>query len=126
MLVPARDALVDLDPGGVPARSPGPRTRSPAPTPCVRGARGGAGTARQTGAVTDQTSTDETGTDRPGPDQAQASEGVDASLLDRAEESIREAHDAEGQVAAHGDITTLDDERAGVNSEDPGGEGGHP
>jgi len=81
--------------------------------------------------VTDQTSTDETGTDqphvdRPGPDQAQASERVDAGLLDRAKESIREAHDAEGQVAAHGDITTLDDERAGVHTEDPGGEGGHP
>lgn len=48
------------------------------------------------------------------------------AALERAAESIREAQDAEDRVAAHDDITTRDDERAGEYSEDPGGEGGHP
>jgi len=46
--------------------------------------------------------------------------------LERAAESIRQARAAEGTVAANDDITARDDERAGENSEDPGGEGGHP
>lgn len=74
--------------------------------------------------VTDENVTDETAADEPAsvPEPAEA----DRSALDRADESIREARDAEGAVAARDDITTLDDARAGVNSEDPDGEGGHP
>jgi hypothetical protein len=48
------------------------------------------------------------------------------AALERAAESIHEAHDAEGRVAAHGDITTADDAKAGEYSEDPDGTGGHP
>lgn len=47
------------------------------------------------------------------------------TALGRADEAIREAKDAGGTVAANDDITTLDDQRAGDYSEDPGGEGGH-
>ncbi len=67
--------------------------------------------------------------DQPdGPDpttSATAGDDQDAAL-DRAAESIREARDAEGRVAANDDITSRDDERAGAYSEDPEGEGGHP
>ena len=52
--------------------------------------------------------------------------GDGGEALERAAESIREARDAEGTVAASDDITSRDDERAGEYSEDPGGEGGHP
>ena len=45
---------------------------------------------------------------------------------ERSAESLREAREAEGTVAASDDITSRDDERAGEYSEDPGGEGGHP
>lgn len=48
------------------------------------------------------------------------------AALERAAESIREAREAGGTVAAHEDITTQDDARAGEHSEDPDGEGGHP
>lgn len=61
-------------------------------------------------------------TDQPNPETTEA----DQTPLERAAESIREARDAEGEVAAHDDITTLDDERAGIYSEDPDDEGGHP
>ena len=50
----------------------------------------------------------------------------DGEALERAAAAIREAHEAEGSVAANDDITTRDDERAGEHSEDPDGEGGHP
>jgi hypothetical protein len=49
----------------------------------------------------------------------------DGGALDRAAESIHEARDAEGAVAANDDITSLDEERAEVHSEDPGAEGDH-
>ncbi len=62
-------------------------------------------------------------TDQPNTDPTT---DADETPLERAAESIREAKDAEGEVAAHDDITTLDDERAGEYSEDAGGEGGHP
>jgi hypothetical protein len=68
--------------------------------------------------MTDQPETTETGP------QTGSDDGGEA--LERSAESIREAQDAEGQVAAHDDITTLDAARAGEYSEDPGGEGGHP
>ena len=68
-------------------------------------------------------------TDQPRTDQSDtttdARDDQDDALA-RAAESIREARDAEGAVAANDDITTRDDERAGEHSEDPGGEGGHP
>ncbi|GAA3564562.1 hypothetical protein GCM10022197_20290 [Microlunatus spumicola] len=48
------------------------------------------------------------------------------TALEQAGEAIREAKDAGGTVAANEDITTLDAQRAGEYSEDPGGEGGHP
>jgi hypothetical protein len=48
------------------------------------------------------------------------------TALEHTEKAIHEARDAGGSVAASGDITTLDDQRAGEYSEDPGGEGGHP
>ena len=66
----------------------------------------------------DSTPTDPAATPGAGDDQGAA--------LDRAADSIREAREAEGGVAANDDITTRDDERAGEYSEDPGGEGGHP
>jgi hypothetical protein len=50
----------------------------------------------------------------------------DGAALRRSAESIREAREAEGGVAASDDITTLDEDRAGEYSEDPDGEGGHP
>jgi hypothetical protein len=71
--------------------------------------------------------TDLPATDQPDP--STASPGVEddhGAALDRAAESIREAQEAGGSVAAHDDITTRDDERAGEYSEDPNGEGGHP
>jgi hypothetical protein len=48
------------------------------------------------------------------------------AALARAGEAIDEARGAEGDVAAHDDITSRDDARAGQHSEDPDGEGGHP
>lgn len=48
------------------------------------------------------------------------------AALERAQEAIDDAQDAQGSVAAHDDITTRDDAVAGKYSEDPGGEGGHP
>lgn len=62
----------------------------------------------------------------PEPGIETETETDDGGPLDRATESIREARDAEGTVAAHDDITSLDEQRAGEYSEDPGGEGGHP
>jgi hypothetical protein len=59
-------------------------------------------------------------------DRTNVPEDDHGAALDQAAESIREAHDAEATVAAHDDITALDDERAGEYSEDPNGEGGHP
>ncbi|MGI3784519.1 MAG: hypothetical protein ACRYG2_27480 [Janthinobacterium lividum] len=50
----------------------------------------------------------------------------DGAALERAARSIREAHDAEGQVAANDDITSADEAKAGEHSEDPDGTGGHP
>jgi hypothetical protein len=62
------------------------------------------------------------------PETATAAPATDdhGDALERSAESIREARDAEGTVAANDDITARDDERAGEYSEDPGGEGGHP
>jgi hypothetical protein len=65
-------------------------------------------------------------TDGPVPDAPAPDAQDDGDALGRASAAIREAHDAEGAVAANDDITTRDDERAGEHSEDPGGEGGHP
>ena len=62
----------------------------------------------------------ETGPASPAPDEG----GTGA--LDRAAESIHDAKDAEGAVAANDDITTRDADRAGDYSEDPDGSGGHP
>lgn len=64
-------------------------------------------------------------TDGPGADSPPTEDGL-GTTLDRVAESIREARAAQASVAAHGDISTLDDQRAGEYSEDPGGEGGHP
>jgi hypothetical protein len=80
--------------------------------------------------VTEQTSTPEpdapTG---PGAGTPPTSPGVaddHGEALERSAEAIREARDAEAPVADRDDITVRDDERAGVYSEDVGGEGGHP
>ena len=72
--------------------------------------------------MTDQpgTSTTETTTTNP------PVEDADAGPLERADESIREARDAEGGVAANDDITSLDEQREGDASENPDGEAGHP
>ncbi|GAB2583839.1 hypothetical protein [Microlunatus antarcticus] len=67
--------------------------------------------------MTDQPST-------PDPQTTDPTAGDDA--LERAAESIREAHDAEATVAANDDITTEDRERAGEYSQSPDGEGGRP
>jgi hypothetical protein len=53
-------------------------------------------------------------------------DGDHGAALERSAESIRDARDAEGTVAAHDDITARDDERAGEHSEDLDGTGGHP
>lgn len=50
----------------------------------------------------------------------------DGAALERSTASIREAKEAAGSVAAHEDITSLDDRRAGEQSEDPDGQGGAP
>ena len=50
----------------------------------------------------------------------------DGAALERSAEAIRDAKDAGGTVAAHEDITSLDDRRAGDQSVDPDGEGGTP
>jgi hypothetical protein len=71
--------------------------------------------------------TDLPATDQPDPSTSTSGVVDDhGAALERAAQSIREAQDAEGGVAAHDDITTRDDERAGEYSEDPNGEGGHP
>ena len=71
----------------------------------------------------DPSSPDPSGPDPPTTSGVEEDQGA---ALDRAAASIREARDAEGSVAANDDITSRDDERAGVHSEDPDGEGGHP
>ena len=77
--------------------------------------------------MSDLTDPPETETTTTASDASDASsEEGDSEALDRAAESIREAKDAEGDVAASDDIRTRDDDLAGVNSEDPDGEGGHP
>ena len=48
------------------------------------------------------------------------------AALERSADAIREARDAEGGVAAHGDITSADADHAGEASEDPDGQGGTP
>ena len=60
----------------------------------------------------------------PGPGPEAGSDDGGAAL-ERSAASIREAKDAEGTVAAHEDITTLDAQRAETHSEDPGAEGDH-
>ena len=73
------------------------------------------------------TSATETDTSETGPTPASPpAEESDGEALDRAAESIRDAKDAEGTVAANDDITAQDDDRAGEYSEDPDGAGGHP
>lgn len=65
---------------------------------------------------------------QPETDQPQPAHVADdhGEALERSAESLREAREAEGTVAASDDITSRDDERAGEYSEDPDGEGGHP
>ena len=63
------------------------------------------------------------------PDTTNAPPAVDddgGAALERSSGSIREAREAEGSVAAHDDITSLDEQREGEHSEDPDGEGGAP
>lgn len=76
---------------------------------------------------TNHTETSEPEATRPGTSTEDPTTAEDGgTALERAGEAIREAKDAGGTVAANEDITTLDDQRAGDYSEDPGGEGGHP
>ena len=58
--------------------------------------------------------------------QARTGDDDGGAALERAQDAIDEAHDAQGSVAAHDDITSRDEAMAGEYSEDPGGEGGHP
>jgi hypothetical protein len=71
--------------------------------------------------------TDLPATDQPDPSTARPDVADDhGAALDRAADAIRDAQEAQGSVAAHDDITSRDDDRAGEYSEDPDGEGGHP
>ena len=63
--------------------------------------------------------------DQPSTEHAHVTDDHGAALR-RSADSIKEAEDAEGVVAGHDDITTLDAQRAGEYSEDPDGSGGHP
>jgi hypothetical protein len=62
--------------------------------------------------------------DEPRTDPVGGDDG--GAALERAQEAIDDARDAEGGVAANDDITTHDDAMAGEYSEDAYGEGGHP
>ena len=72
--------------------------------------------------MTDQPA-DQPSTEQPSHEHVTDDHG---DALRRSAASIKEAQDAEGVVAGHDDITTLDAQRAGELSEDPDGSGGHP
>ena len=78
--------------------------------------------------TTDPSPTPEaTESDRPSAGApAEAAQDDGGAALERAQEAIDAAQDAEGTVAAHDDITTHDAALAGEYSEDPDGTGGHP
>lgn len=84
-----------------------------------------------TGPAADETpdeTTSETREETPAGEARPGETGGDdgGAALERAQEAIDEAQEAEGAVAAHDDITSRDDTMAGAYSEDPGGEDGHP
>ena len=80
--------------------------------------------SEETAGETPAETTAETAAETAG--QARTGDDDGGAALERAQDAIDEAHDAQGSVAAHDDITSRDEAMAGEHSEDPGGEGGHP